>query len=404
MSFEIQELPDVIRIIVLLNLTKGAKLKKRVLKRRIDRVCVRHACINTSELDKALSEMAAEKLIVEEDEYVYLTPQGQKLGKEWESLLLKKEPIMEVVAGLVDGSITSLVVILSAFIATLTATSSFLSNQPAVIFAAFLTLSAVSITNFSSFLLGGITEDLNDIMTLQNLMNYSLSDIPDKKERDKSLLLVQKLFTLLGKEIHRSNLYAAIICGVTTFIAGIIPIATYLALPMYYNIGVSLLLVSAIVGVFLVRYRSKKTRVLESHLSRNLNHSHHSNYCIADFGRSLTQQTDMLFHQALIHNHIQPCLLSQRSGMQISHAQLHPNHTWMPHGLPEFYCLFDYGLHGVASAENVYDVDGALDFLGDILEAAIAFFAQNFFDGGVYGDYFVTVVLEISGYEVAGFA
>jgi VIT1/CCC1 family predicted Fe2+/Mn2+ transporter len=124
-------------------------------------------------------------------------------------------------------------------------------------------LSAVAITNFSSFLLGGITEDLNDIMTLQNLMNYSLSDIPDKKERDKSLLLVQKLFTLLGKEIHRSNLYAAIICGTTTFIAGIIPIATYLLLLDYspFNMILSLSIVVVIVGVFLARYRSKKTRV-----------------------------------------------------------------------------------------------------------------------------------------------
>jgi hypothetical protein len=259
-SFEIQELPDVIRVIVLLNLTKGAKLKKTTLRNRINRVCVSY-CIDMSELDKALKEMASEKLIEETEEYVRLTSYGQKLGKEWESLLLKKEPIMEVVAGLVDGSITSLVVILSAFIATFTASSSFLGTQSAVIFAAFLTLSAVAITNFSSFLLGGITEDLNDIMTLQNLMNYSLSDIPDKKERDKSLLLVQKLFTVLSKEIHRSNLKAAIICGVTTFVAGIIPIATYLVLPPYYNVGVSLVLVSAIVGVFLVRYRSKKTRV-----------------------------------------------------------------------------------------------------------------------------------------------
>lgn len=261
MSFEIQELPDVIRVIVLLNLSKGVKIKKSTLKNRIDRVCVSYACVDLAELDKALREMSAEKLIEEKGEYVQLTPQGQKLGKEWESLLLKKEPIMEVVAGLVDGSITSLVVTLSAFIATLTQTSTFLSNQATIIFAAFLTLSAVAITNFSSFLLGGITEDLNDIMTLQNLMNYSLSDIPDKKERDKSLLLVQKLFTVLGKEIHRSNLYAAIICGVTTFIAGIIPIAAYLLLPPYINILVSLVLVSAIVGIFLVRYRSKKTRV-----------------------------------------------------------------------------------------------------------------------------------------------
>ncbi len=245
----------------MLNLKRGAKVRKAALKMRIDRVCASYACIEMNELDKALREMSAEGLIAEKDDSVQLTAQGSRLSKEWESLLLKKEPIMEVVAGLVDGSITSLVVILSAFIATLTQTSTFLSNQPAIIFAAFLTLSAVAITNFSSFLLGGITEDLNDIMTLQNLMNYSLSDIPDKKERDKSLLLVQKLFTLLGKQIHRSNLYAAIICGVTTFIAGIIPIAAYLVLPPIYNIAVSLVLVSAIVGIFLVRYRSKKTRV-----------------------------------------------------------------------------------------------------------------------------------------------
>ncbi len=261
MAFEIQELPDVIRVIVLLNLSKGAKIKKTTLKHRIDRVCVSYACIEMNELDKALKEMSIEGLISEKDDMVQLTAQGQKLGKEWESLLLKKEPIMEVVAGLVDGSITSLVVILSAFIATLTSNATFLGNPKTVVFAAFLTLSAVAITNFSSFLLGGITEDLADIMTLQNLMNYSLSDIPDKKERDKSLMLVQKLFTLLNKQIHRSNLYAAIICGTTTFLAGIIPIATYLVLPPIYNVVVSLILVAVISGVFLARYRSKKTRV-----------------------------------------------------------------------------------------------------------------------------------------------
>jgi hypothetical protein len=260
-AFEIQELPDVIRVIVLLNLSKGAKIKKSALKARVDRVCVNYACVEINELDKALKEMSIEGLITEKDDMVQLTPQGQKLGKEWESLLLKKEPIMEIVAGLVDGSITSLVVILSAFLATLTARSTLLGNPKTIVFAALLTLSAVAVTNFSSFLLGGITEDLADIMTLQNLMNYSLSDIPDKKERDKSLLLVQKLFTLLGKQIHRSNLYGAIISGTTTFVAGIVPIATYLALPHIYNIAVSLGEVVVISGVFLARYRSKKTRV-----------------------------------------------------------------------------------------------------------------------------------------------
>jgi len=252
-SFEIQELPDVIRVIVLLNLNKGNKVRKDFLKRRLDRVCTGRVCIDMSDLEKTLQEMSDEGLITQSEDAVQLTKQGFKLSKEWASLLLKKEPILEVVAGLVDGSITGIVVILSAFVAALT-------TQTAV-FAALLTLSAVAITNFSSFLLGGITEDMADIMTLQNLMNYSLSDIPDKKERDKSLILINKLFILLNKEIHRSNLYAAIICGVTTFFAGIVPIATYILLPSPYDIVLSLSIVAAVVGLFLVRYRSKKTRV-----------------------------------------------------------------------------------------------------------------------------------------------
>ena len=253
MSFEIQELPDVIRVIVLLNLSKGNRVSKNFLKRRLDRVCASRVCIEMIDIEKTLQEMSSEGLIVESEDAVQLTERGLKLSREWESLLLKKDPILEVVAGLVDGSITGIVVILSAFIAAL-------STQVAI-FAALLTLSAVSITNFSSFLLGGITEDLADIMTLQNLMNYSVSDIPDKKERDKSLLLINKLFILLSKEIHRSNIYAAIICGITTFFAGIIPIVTYLVLPSPLNIVLSLAIVATVVGLFLVRYRSKKTRV-----------------------------------------------------------------------------------------------------------------------------------------------
>ncbi len=260
MSFEVQELPDVIRVILLLYLSKGHAVSKASLKRRLDRVCASIACIDMSELEKALTEMAAEGLIIELDGQVQLTEQGLKLGKEWQSLLMKKEPILEVVAGLVDGSITSLVVILSAFISTLTASAVMLSPK-AVIFAAFLTLTAVAITNFSSFFLGGITEDLADILTLQNLMNFSLSDIPDKKERAKSLMLVKNLFLLLDKEIHRANLYAAAIVMATTFIAGSIPIATFLLLPMPFNLILSLSMVAFISGIFLVRYRSKKTRV-----------------------------------------------------------------------------------------------------------------------------------------------
>jgi hypothetical protein len=47
------------------------------------------------------------------------------------------------------------------------------------------------------------------MITLQNLMNYSLSDIPDRLEREKSLMFVKHSFTVLHKDINRSNLFAA---------------------------------------------------------------------------------------------------------------------------------------------------------------------------------------------------
>lgn len=260
MAFEIQDLPDVIRVIVLLNLSKGNALAKMALKRRIDKVCSSLACVNMDELERSLKEMTAEGLLVDLGDRVQLTEQGLKLGKEWQSLLLKKDPILEVVAGLVDGSITGLVVIISTFISILTG-SGVIFTPKNLIFTAFLTLTAVAITNFSSFFLGGITEDLADIGTLRTLIHYSLSDIPDKAERDKSLLLVEKLFLVLNKEIRGSNLFAAIVSGTTTFIAGSIPIVAFVALPSPFNTIVSLTVVAAVVGVFLVRYRSRKTRV-----------------------------------------------------------------------------------------------------------------------------------------------
>jgi hypothetical protein len=253
LSFEIQELPDIIRVVVLLSLSKGSSLEKPLLKRRIDKYCAGKFCIETSDVEKALKEMSAEKLIIDQDGKVKLTERGLQLGKEWQNLLLKREPILEFVAGLTDGSITGLVAILSAFLAGLPANMA--------TFAAILSLVAVAITNFSSFLLGGKTEDIADLLTLKTLMDYSLSDIPDKTERDKSLRLIRELFTLLRREINKSNLYAASICSTTTFLSGIIPIIAYLFLPEPFGIILSLSMVGAIVGVFLVRYRSKRTKV-----------------------------------------------------------------------------------------------------------------------------------------------
>jgi len=253
LSFEIQELPDVIRVLILINLSRGTALKKTQIKRRIDRIFKRQMYLEMGDLDEALDEMITEGLVINQGEIVQLTEKGIGLGSEWRNLLWKREPILEVVAGVADGSITGLVVILSAFIAGLTIGTT--------TFAALLTLAAVAITNFSSFILGGITEDLADMITLQNLMNYSLSDIPDREERAKSLLLVKELFILLKKEIGRTNVFSAALCGVTTFVAGIVPILAYLMLPSPLDIILSLCIVGSIAGVFLIRYRSQKTKV-----------------------------------------------------------------------------------------------------------------------------------------------
>jgi hypothetical protein len=45
------------------------------------------------------------------------------------------------------------------------------------------------------------------------------------------------------------------------FLAGSIPIVIFISLPTPFNIVVSLGVVAVIIGIFLVRYRSKKTRV-----------------------------------------------------------------------------------------------------------------------------------------------
>jgi hypothetical protein len=252
LSLEIQNLPDVVRVIALLSLSEGTALQKLSLKRRVDRMWASQTRVEMRDLEQSLDEMAVEGLIrILEDGTVQLTPRGSTLRREWRSLLLKREPILEIVAGLTDGSITALIIILSTMLAGLTV------NRAA--FAGLLTLGSVAITNFSSFLLGGITEDLADMLSLQNLMNYSLSDIPDKKERDKSLTLVAQLFGVLRREISKTNFRAAVLSGTTTLIAGGIPVVAYLTIPKPLNLITSLGVVGA-AGVLLAHYRSMRAR------------------------------------------------------------------------------------------------------------------------------------------------
>lgn len=253
MSLRIEELRDIIKIAALLNIGAKENVEKDHLERRLSRICRDSVCYAQSELDAALNEMISEKLISSRNGSIGLTSHGRKLSLDWRNLLLKKEPIVEIVAGLTDGAVTGLVVILSAFLTGLASSIA--------LFASLLTLSAVAITNFSSFFLGGITEDISDLITLENLINHTLKDISDLEERDKSLRFVKELFVLLHSEISTSNLYAATLCGGVTLLAGSMPIAAYLLLPQPVHIIVSLAIVVTIIGVFLIGYRSKRARV-----------------------------------------------------------------------------------------------------------------------------------------------
>ena len=253
MSFEIQELPDIVRIVVLLSFREEDRLTKSLLKKKVEEYLANGAFIRMGDLDEALEEMVSEGLLAKQDGNFKLTRRGIRLSKEWKNLLIKREPVLEVVAGLTDGSITGLIVILSAFLAGL--------HIDMALFAAILSLAAVSITNFSSFMLGGKTEDMANILTLKALIDHSLSDIPDKKERMRSLRLAKHLFTILRRDITRSNLLSASLCGVTTFLAGIIPIIAFLSLPKPLNFIISLGTIGVMITVFLVRYRAKKAQV-----------------------------------------------------------------------------------------------------------------------------------------------
>jgi len=252
LSFEIQDLVDVLRVFILIELDENP-LSKSSLKRRIDNLCRGRFSIETKDLDETLKSMVSEGLIIDRDGYVQLTEKGIQISDEWRNLLLRDEPILEIVAGIADGSVTGLVVILSSLIAGLTSSITLV--------AALLSLATVAITNFSSFLLGGMTEDIADVITLQNLITYSLSDIPDVKEKEKSLFVAKEMLNLLREKRGRMNILSASACGITTFISGIMPIAAYLMLPPLFNVIVSISIVGVITGLFLVHYRSTKTKI-----------------------------------------------------------------------------------------------------------------------------------------------
>lgn len=250
MSFEIQNLDDLLRTLILVELDKRTVSKSR-LRHRIESICDRDPCIDWRAFEENLKKMVEEGLIIDYGDSIRLTSKGAKISSEWKRLLYKDEPILEVVVGIADGSITSLLVIISSLIAGLTSKVAFIASL--------VSLVVVSLTNFSSFLLGGVTEDLADLATLQNLVTYSLSDISDANERERALLLTKGIFNLLRVKRSRSSIVASLICGVTTFISGMAPLAIFLSLPYPIDILLSLPVVGVMIGLFLVYYRSRKT-------------------------------------------------------------------------------------------------------------------------------------------------
>jgi DNA-binding HxlR family transcriptional regulator len=253
LTFEVGETRDIIRTLVLLSVKKGCECETEPLRKRIEHYIGCPGCVEPEEFENTLNELSEDGLINRSDGKIALTEKGYRLSEELKNLLFKDEPVLEVVAGLTDGSITALIVTLSTFLAGL--------SSSLTVFTAALTLSAVSMTNFSSFILGGKTEDLADLISLKNLMEYSVNGIEDGEERDKSLILLKSLFAVLKKEISRSNLFSAVLCGVTTFLSGIIPISLFVLIPPPFGIIASLVFVGIVVGIFLARYRSKKMKV-----------------------------------------------------------------------------------------------------------------------------------------------
>ncbi|MDH5806368.1 MAG: hypothetical protein QE159_01335 [Candidatus Verstraetearchaeota archaeon] len=253
LALDVDEINSIIRILVLLSVKKNCECDIEVLKHKIEKFIDCPRCVDRKEFEETLNELLAKGLIERKGGKISLTERGHYISEELKNVLFKDEPVLEVVAGLTDGSITALIVTLSTFLAGL--------SSSLTIFTATLTLSAVAITNFSSFILGGKTEDLADLISLKKLMEYSTEGIEDSVERNKSLILLRRLFDVLKKEINKSNIYSAFICSLTTFLSGIIPIALFLLIPPPFGIIASLIFVGITIGVFLVRYRSKKMNI-----------------------------------------------------------------------------------------------------------------------------------------------
>lgn len=252
MTFVTSELHDIMRVLMLINFRDKCECDQEELRVRVQQFLKCQSCVEKEDFDYSLKALVSEGLVVINGNKIELTERGTLLCTELKKTLFKKEPILEIVVGITDGSITGLVVILSALLSGLA--------KQTTIFAAALTLTAVSLTGFSSIFLGGKTEDIADLISLKTLMENGFYDISDNRVRDKSLSLIKNLFSVLHNEINRASITAASISAATALASGLVPILLFLELPEPIGAVISLAFVAVIVLLFLVRYRYRKTQ------------------------------------------------------------------------------------------------------------------------------------------------
>ncbi len=249
-----QDINDLIKVIILINFDKSGESMREQLHRRLNKFLGREPLhrVSHNDFNESLNEMVQEGLAKVEGDRIALSDRGKLLSREFKSLLFKQEPILEITAGISEGSIAGLIVVVSAYVASL--------GRAAILYAAVLTITAVALTGITSLILGGKTEDLADLITLRRLMEYDLKRIGDVEERERTLLLMRNLFDVLRSEINRSNILASVIYIFTCVLSGLLPVVLDIVLPQPFGVIASLSFVLLVVGIFLVRYRSRKTQ------------------------------------------------------------------------------------------------------------------------------------------------
>jgi VIT1/CCC1 family predicted Fe2+/Mn2+ transporter len=253
-GFYPQDINDLIKVIVLINFDKSGESFRGQLHKKLNKFLGREPLqrVSHNDFNETIDEMVLEGLASVNGDRVSLSERGRSLSREFKSLLFKQEPILEITAGITEGSIAGLIVIVSAYAAGM--------GRAAVLYAAVLTITAVALTGITSLLLGGKTEDLADLITLRRLMESDLKQIGDKEERERSLVLIKNLFNVLRTEITKSNIYSAFFYVATCIASGLLPIGMDILLPQPFGAIASLTFVSTVIGVFLLRYRSRKTQ------------------------------------------------------------------------------------------------------------------------------------------------